>query len=312
MSKINWEYEKENLIKYLKQGLQLVEIANKYGLKDGKCIKEIIIKFNLIELYKPVFKCKFCGKEFDTKQKLAGHTRTCKLNPKYNEVLKQLEDARKHINYSYKFPQNDLKCKFCGKLTHNKGCLIIHEKSCELNPNREKCPNRKGNGGLSAGHVGWNKGKTALTDERVMKYVQTRKKNIKNGITIIKGTPHTDETKQKLRESMIEFIKRTGNGEFGQHYSKKACEYIDILNKEKGWNLIHALNGGEKQVCGYFLDGYDKELNIAFEHDEPHHYEDVYGNKLCERDIKRQNEIIKKLNCIFYRYNEKLNLLYKI
>ena len=92
---------------------------------------------------------------------------------------------------------------------------------------------------------------------------------------------------------MIEYIKRTGNGEFGQHFSKKACEYINNLNNEMGWNLIHALNGGEKQVCGYFLDGYDEELNIAFEYDEKHHYIDVYNNILCERDIRRNNKRIR-------------------
>ena len=111
---------------------------------------------------------------------------------------------------------------------------------------------------------------------------------------------------------MISYIKDIGNGQFGQHFSEKGCAYIDNLNKEKGWNLVHAKNGGEKQVCGYFLDGYDKELNIAFEYDEPYHYCDVYHNILREKDIKRQREIINELNCKFYRYNEKLNMLYEV
>ena len=69
---------------------------------------------------------------------------------------------------------------------------------------------------------------------------------------------------------------------------------------------------GEQEVCGYFLDGYDKELNIAFEYDEPKHYSDVYNNILCERDLKRQKEIIDYLGCEFYRYNEKMDLFYKV
>lgn len=43
--------------------------------------------------------CKYCGKEFENVYKLGGHIIHCKLNPKYEQSLKQLEEARKHINY---------------------------------------------------------------------------------------------------------------------------------------------------------------------------------------------------------------------
>ena len=71
-------------------------------------------------------------------------------------------------------------------------------------------------------------------------------------------------------------------------------------------------NGGEFKICGYFVDGYDKDLNIVFEYDEPKHYIDIENNLLKDKDIQRQNIIINKLNCSFWRYNEKLNLLYKV
>lgn len=45
-----------------------------------------------------MFKCKYCGKEFETKQQLGGHVTRCKLNPNYQNNLQQLENARKHIN----------------------------------------------------------------------------------------------------------------------------------------------------------------------------------------------------------------------
>jgi len=84
------------------------------------------------------------------------------------------------------------------------------------------------------------------------------------------------------------------------------------LNEEKHWNLQHAENGGEVNCLGYWLDGYDKELNIVFEYDEPKHYKDVTNNILKDKDIQRQNNIINKLNCQFWRYNEYLDLLYKV
>lgn len=55
-----------------------------------------------------------------------------------------------------------------------------------------------------------------------------------------------------------------------------------------------------------------KKKNIAFEYDEPFHYEDVYNNKLRLKDIIRQNNLIDELHCEFWRYNEKIKLLYRV
>lgn len=91
------------------------------------------------------------------------------------------------------------------------------------------------------------------------------------------------------------------------NYNEKACKYMDLLNEENGWNLQHALNGGEVQIGPYFLDGYDKNLNIAFEYDEPKHNR----KKAIIRDKERANYIIKRLHCRFFRYNEARNELYE-
>ena len=53
----------------------------------------------------------------------------------------------------------------------------------------------------------------------------------------------------------------------------------------------------------------DKDKNIVFEYDEPHHY-DVYDN-LKSSDVKRQNNLIEKINPIlFLRYDERNKRLY--
>jgi hypothetical protein len=90
------------------------------------------------------------------------------------------------------------------------------------------------------------------------------------------------------------------------NFNPKACEYLNKLNEERGWNLQHALNGGEQRVLRYWLDGYDKKKNIVVEYDEPlHKYKKEY-------DLNRQIEIIKFLNCDFYRYNEKTKILSQV
>ena len=104
--------------------------------------------------------------------------------------------------------------------------------------------------------------------------------------------------------------KRVLLGENGaRNFNPKACKFIDNLKKERGWNLQHALNGGEVELYGYFVDGYDKERNIIFEYDEPKHNQISFKKK----DIIRQNNLIKKIDPhLFLRYDEQWNKLYEI
>lgn len=117
-----------------------------------------------------------------------------------------------------------------------------------------------------------------------------------------------EETRKKHRISIINHLINK-NGKICPGYNKQACEFIDKYAKQNGYNFQHALNGGEYYIkeLGYFVDGYDKEKNVVFEYDEPHHIY-VSSGKLKERDIIRMNLIKKHLNnCKFIRYNERLN-----
>lgn len=87
-------------------------------------------------------------------------------------------------------------------------------------------------------------------------------------------------------------------------FNKSACEYFDRLMIENNTFIQHALNVGEYHIkeLGYWVDGYDAENNIVYEWDERHHY-DINGN-LLEKDVLRQLEIEKFLNCKFIRIKQ--------
>lgn len=114
---------------------------------------------------------------------------------------------------------------------------------------------------------------------------------------------HCKKTKQKMRMSALNRIKNC-HGEFVPSFNKNGCEYFDKLMMENKCSIQHALNGGEYYIkeLGYWLDGYDKENNIAYEWDEKRHF-NVDGT-LKQKDIDRQREIEEFLKCKFIRIKE--------
>ena len=163
------------------------------------------------------------------------------------------------------------------------------------------------NGGLGKKRTENTKKKISNSNKgRIMSENQKKKLSeiaLKRNRHPMEGKTHSNETKQKIRLKYMDRLHKI----FGQivvpNFNEAACKFIDKLNEEKGWNLQHALNGGEVELYGYFVDGYDKERNIIVEYDERKHY-NIYG-RLREKDIHRMNEIINHLHCKFYRYNEK-------
>ena len=246
--------------------------------------------------------CSICGKLIDV------------ANIKKHEA-----SCGKSKNTSYHVTHEGLNCIFCGKLCKNKNSLAQHEIRCKKNPERKNYDSLVAyNNELKALHetVGFNK----YTCNRVAKSAETLAQRYASGelISYNKGKPgtflgrkHTEESKAKTRASTLAYIEKT-HGSVVARYNVNACRYIDYLNTRFNWHLQHAENGGEFRVCNYFLDGYDSDLNIAFEYDEARHYSDIRNNILCEHDISRMKSIIAELNCKFIRYNEKLNLLYEI
>lgn len=273
------------------------------SISKEKRLKDLTLKAKLEKTYE--FVCE-CGRRFEKRTSLNSHARFC---DKYIKKEKRSE--------YYNPETNTYKCE-CGKEFEKSQSINGHFSHCYIHRDalgkdnsEEYWNNRK----HKYHHVGmnWNK----LTKEEIVEIHKksgiTLSKNIQEGKTKPSwlGKKHSDESKKKIRESTIEYIKKTKGG-FKCRYSKKACEFIESLNKEKSWNLQHAENGGEVSIDGYFVDGYDKTLNIVFEYDEKKHYKDVENNILKERDKIRQDHIIEKLKCEFYRYNEAKDCFYKV
>lgn len=91
-------------------------------------------------------------------------------------------------------------------------------------------------------------------------------------------------------------------------FNPNACKFIEDFGKKNGYNFQHGMNGGEKVICGYKLDGYDKDKNIIFEYDEPRH--EIRKNKF--KDIERQHRLLLFTKGRILRYSEKYNKIYEV
>lgn len=181
------------------------------------------------------------------------------------------------------------KCPYCNAQFKNSKKLGGHISNCKKHPDKQ------------------------FHDLAHIKSGKTLRIKYKSGelINTWKGKHHSDSSKRKMRKSTCEYLRK--NNATPCRYNKKSIAFFDALSKEKGWNLQHAENGGEFYTgIGYWVDAYDKERNIVVEYDESYHYDDIENNVLREKDIKRQNEIIEHLHCEYWRYNEKMNILWKV
>ena len=235
-----------------------------------------------------IYVCKLCGKENDgTFGKGIFCSKSCQSKYAHSFIKERPKTYKKHNSNKI------WKCKYCKITFSTRKELFSHYKLCEIKNSLPKD----------------SKGRTISSD--VVKGHKKQSEAVKNN-NKIRGTSNyghsqSAETRAKIAKSFLN--KKDIFGNFQANFNEKACKYIDSLNQEKGWNLKHALNGGEKRVGPYYLDGYDQELNIAFEYDEKYHHR---NKNIEERDKLRQEYIISQLKCEFWRYDEKMGLLYKV
>lgn len=110
------------------------------------------------------------------------------------------------------------------------------------------------------------------------------------------GRPHSVERRIIERNAQIKRIERQkfDGGPLLPCIGCTEKQILDNIEKTEGIKLIR-----QYKIIGYFIDGYCKETNTAYEVDEPKHYNSY--EELKQKDIRRQNEIEQVLGCSFVR-----------
>lgn len=106
-------------------------------------------------------------------------------------------------------------------------------------------------------------------------------------------TPEHVKLKISLSNRINRIIRLEENlGYMPKNIGKNEKKSLDMIERKLNITL-------ERQypVLGYFLDGYDKENNVVYEVYEKYHY----SPKQLEKDIIRENNIIKVLKCAFVK-----------
>ena len=133
-----------------------------------------------------------------------------------------------------------------------------------------------------------------------------RKPEVRKKLKEYQNRPEIKEKKRKLYVERMNVIAYKG----GQFFNKNACKFMDDWGPKNGYNFQHAMNGGEFYVEGYWVDGYDKKLNVVFEYDEiKHHFYNRATLTRTQKDAVRMERIQKYLKCKFIRYNEALKTI---
>ena len=113
------------------------------------------------------------------------------------------------------------------------------------------------------------------------------------------GRKLSNEIRKKIREAHIKRIEiQKLNGlPLTPCIGNNETEILNYIEQMLSIKIIR-----QYKVRSLFLDGYCPERNLAFEIDEPHHFDE--NGHLYKEDIERQQEIQKELGCNFIRVKE--------
>ena len=262
-------------IKSNKKGKTNIEI---YGEEKAFKIKEKVINDHRNDWRKGKTYEEMYGEEKATEMKLKLSLRIGEKSPNYGKISKRKGKTNKEIFGEEKALKISNKISESGK-----------------------------------GRIPYSKGKTYEEIFGKEKSIELKKKNrdiqknasTKSGKTYEEfyGYNNAIDIKSKQRLSAIKRIIRNleKGGQMQPGYNPNGCEYFNMLMKKTNTIIQHAENGGEYYIekIGRWIDGYDKENNIAYEFDEKRHFN--ADGSLKEKDIQREQEIKSVLKCKIIR-----------
>lgn len=180
-------------------------------------------------------------------------------------------------------------CRFCGKECKNGNSLRNHERLCKENPEHQESSFVKHNEKIKSGErIAWNKGKTKESDEGIRHNIESRKRNIESGKTVLywTGKHLSDEHKRKLSKAQTDYLIRTGLNRWSNTHSSERS-YPEKFFEE----ILKDICIEQYVIPGlpYKIDFADVENKIAIEIDGEQHY---VNDELCEHD-KTRDKVLK-------------------
>ena len=189
--------------------------------------------------------CKYCGKEFDNSHKLGGHIIKCKLNPNYQQYIKNWKISYKNnlLNHNEEFlnfnDQQQCFCKYCNKECKSLNSLKQHECRCKNNPNK-----------IDLTYLS-NRDYSKINLNPSNQYIKTKLLGLEKPIisdetryklgTGWRGKEMSQELKNKISIAMQKAVKEHPESYFGINTNKRVKKHLyNSIWLDGNWELIFA------------------------------------------------------------------------
>ena len=192
------------------------------------------------------------------------------------------------------------KCSYCNKEFKNNGAKAMHEKTCELNPNKKE-------------YTAWNKGLTKENSESILKISESIKECYKKGVyNNIKRTnkPVSEETRKKLSESLKKYFAENKDKhpwKTSKKFISAPCEFLKNELRQRNIQFVEEYTPFDDYA--YAIDIAWPDIKVGIEINGNQHYNDDFTLK--EYYQKRHNIFEErgwKLFEIYYKHVYSLNI----